>query len=380
MIPKSDMMIDEGISYLNNAAIGLLPRSTYDILIDQIKGHASKGLGAFDVKNIEDSWGDVRKSVASLINGSHEGITLTSNTASALHIVIDGLHKEYTPHQNIVITELEFTTNSFPWQMLAKRHRMELRVIPFRSGNFLEQDWEHLVDDNTKFVSVSHVQYSNGYRSDLKYLSDLSNSHGAYLVVDAIQSIGAIPVDVVDLGVDFLASGGYKWQLGPMNTGFFYSNPEHLDKLESYLVGWFSSSNFHDMSHNTFTPWEDARRFQQSFDFRFLALRNSFRLLKRYDVEKIYNHIIDLQDYLIKRLDEVEGFSIGSSLEPKKRSGIIRLNREKNDTLALVEYLGVNNVYVAERDGGLRISPHGFNTKEDIDRLIEGLIAWNLIT
>lgn len=376
---RDDMMLPLDVTYLNHAAVGVLPRRSYELLAEMTKGHAERGIAGFDIHHLEDHWNDVRSTVASLVNGEKEGVTLTSNTASGLHIAIDGLYKLYKPFQNIVITELEFTTNSFAWQMLCKRHSIELRVVPFRSNDFLLQDWESLVDDNTIIIAVSHVQFSNGYRSDLRFLADLAHNHGAYLIVDAIQSIGIVPLDVKALDIDFLASGGYKWQLGPMNTGYFYANPEHLNTMESVLVGWFSSSNFMEMTHNPFTPWKDARKFQQSFDFRQLALQESIKTLKRWQVSENYNKVIALQDYLISRLNDVEGLSVASSLESSKRSGIIKLNRDRSDAMELVEYLAANKVYISARDGGLRVAPHAYNTREDIDKLLETITAWNLV-
>ena len=199
-----------------------------------------KGTLAFDFFNLEPFINEFNDEATKLINGKQGGVTFTFNTSTGLHIIADGLHSEYSGQKNIVISSTEFASNSYVWQKLCKRYLMELREVPFRNGNYMEQDWERLIDDNTVLVAVSHVQFSTGFRSNLKFLSELCKKHGAYLAVDIIQSAGIVPIDVQRDEVDFVCVAAYKWLTGPFGCGFMYASPDAREKLDSKLLSWFS--------------------------------------------------------------------------------------------------------------------------------------------
>ncbi len=374
MDKKAELNI-EGYTYLNHASIGPMPKSTLKIVSEFSNNHSKMGSNFIAFDQLDVYWERIMSTYSKLINGKPEGITMTSNTASGLHLVADGLNDQYRSGQNIVLTELEFTTNSYMWQKIAKRHSLELRVIPFRENNFLEEDITRLIDDNTILTTISYVQYSNGYRADLDYIGNLVHDHGGYLCVDAIQGLGVVPLDISNTPIDFLATGGYKWLLGPMGTGFFYTRPEHLDLLDTVLVGWFATPTYHKMSHNEYHPWDDARRFQQSFNMNHLALENSVSMLMDWGIQNNYNHITSLIDYLVDQID-VPGITVDSNLEDKHRSGILKINVEK-DSVELVNYLKDQGIVVAPRAGAVRISPHAHNTKDEIDYLIYSIEKWN---
>ncbi|MHA2503616.1 MAG: aminotransferase class V-fold PLP-dependent enzyme, partial [Candidatus Kariarchaeaceae archaeon] len=259
MIPEKLMSIREGLIYMNHASIGPMPTRA---LVEHVQGYgqlAAKGEAGLDFDGMITKWDEVRTQFASLINGKTEGVAITTNTASGLHLVADGLSHLFKPGANIVINEMEFTTNSYLWQKVCKRYGMELRVAPF--ANHFSQ-LEALIDHQTVLVSISFVQFSNGYTADMEWISRLCKENDALFVVDAIQGLGAVPFDVERMGVDFVASGGYKWLLGPLGSGYFYANPQLDDIFDSVLVGWFGDRDFSRMTHHGFEPWPDARQYQ----------------------------------------------------------------------------------------------------------------------
>ncbi|MHA2249136.1 MAG: aminotransferase class V-fold PLP-dependent enzyme [Candidatus Kariarchaeaceae archaeon] len=373
--PLSDQMnVDADLAYLNHAAIGPTPKKTLEILQEIYSNQSRAGGAATNFEEFIELWDKVRGNIARLVRCDKEGVAITSNTASALHIVADGLHHYYKEGDNIVITDSEFTTNSYVWQKVANRYKMNLHSVPVRDNQLLFEDWENLIDNRTSLVSLSHVQFSNGFRSDLEQISKLAHDHGAYVVSDTIQSLGVVPFDFEKSGVDFIASGGYKWLLGPYSIGFFCTKPEHIDVLDTILVGWFSSKEYLKMSHNMYEPWGDARRFQQSPIINMRALNASVETILSWDVSKTFSHVKSLHDHLIKEIADLD-FTVSTCLMSENRSGILKIETT-GDAKEIVEFLKENQIIVAYRDRGIRIAPHAYNTKEDIDKLVNGLRLW----
>ncbi|MCH8907356.1 MAG: aminotransferase class V-fold PLP-dependent enzyme [Candidatus Heimdallarchaeota archaeon] len=373
--PREQMGINPDFTYLNHASIGPLPRSSSKIIRNGFKLQMEEGERKIDYPGIEELWELLTTNGAKLVGGDKEGITITPNTAAGLHIVAEGLTSRYSQQSNIVIPDVEFVTNSYTWQQLTKKYHMELRFVNSVDGRIDFNQWENRIDENTVFISLSHIQSGNGFTTDLKQLVNLAHSRGALVVVDAIQGLGAVPFDAKKYDVDFVAAAAYKWMLGPLGKGLFYVKPELVEKLDTVLVGWFSTPNFRELYHQPFVPWPDARIFQQSMiDPTLNGFNESMQTLLNWGVADTYSHIIRLHDYLIELLVGIDGFSIGTSLEPNERSGILIINHVQAELI--VRYLETLKITVSFRAGGIRISPHRYNTKEDIDALIDGIKSW----
>lgn len=363
---RDQMDIYSDFTYLNNAAIGLLPRKTYEVMINEIKIQHKLGEAGLNFENLLNEWNDTQTNISKLIGGQPDGVTLTTNTASGLHIVADGLQQSFRSGQNIVIPDSEFSTNSYVWQQLARRRGLELRTIPYLSGARSFEDWAHAIDQKTALVAVSSIQYSDGYKTDLKSLSELVHDAGGKIVVDAIQQVGNTPLNVIGSDIDFVSSGGYKWQLSPIGTGFFYVKPSLIYELDSILVGWFSSNNIMNMTHNPFVPGIGAKRYQQSLNPQLKAYNTSIKILLEWGVKNINNHVNSLIDYFVSNLPDK--YTVASDRSLEHRSCIIKLDFE--DAEKKVDQLKQEKVFVSYRDGGIRVSPHFYNTWEDIDRLL----------
>ncbi|MHA2103078.1 MAG: aminotransferase class V-fold PLP-dependent enzyme [Candidatus Hodarchaeales archaeon] len=243
------------------------------------------------------------------------------------------------------------------------------------SKQFHQLITDFLFLDKTAIVALSHVQFGNGFRSNLKEIAKIAHSHGAFIIVDAIQSLGVIPFDIKKNDVDFVAAAGYKWLLGPSGTGLFYSKPEHLDVLESILVGWFSTIDYENLMHNEFKPWKDARKFQQTMINPALnAFNESLKVILDWNINESYNHVIKILDFLISEIIDLDYCKITSSLEPRERSGILSITI--NDAKDFIEYLRNKNIIVSYRDRGVRISPHAYNSKEEIEKLLIEIKNW----
>lgn len=357
-------------NYLNHAAVGPLPQPVLDEVsrINQDKGY-SGGLHWMDWEGEAE---ETRKLIAKFINADPEEIAFTQNTSAGLSIIANGLNWEKT--DNIVVNDLEFPSNLFPWQIQAKKHGLMTKIVQQRNEELVMDDFEEKIDRHTKIVAVSHVQFSNGFKVDLQHLSKLAHESGGYIITDAVQSLGQMPIDVKKLDVDFLATSGYKWLLSPIATGFLYIKKELIDEIEPSFVGYRSDENHHEFSYRTINPAKNARRFEPGqINFPGVAgMRAAIELLEGFGIHNIERRIRELVDVLIAGISELKGLKVLSSLKPEHRNGVVKVGGLENPD-EIVTKLKEDNIVISSRAGGLRISPHFYNTEEEIEKLLEKL-------
>ncbi|MBX5328562.1 MAG: aminotransferase class V-fold PLP-dependent enzyme [Candidatus Bathyarchaeota archaeon] len=216
--------------FLNHAAQSPLPKPVADALrkcVDEFSNFGDTSI----------KWNDGGKPFfAKLIGAKPEEVALVENTSMGLNIAANVL--THPRGSKIVTTDLEYPSVVYPW--LRKGLDVKVDYVKNVNGKILLEDVEKAVDDKTVAVAVSHVEYVNGFRHDLRALSEIAHEHGAYLIVDAIQSVGTMPIDVKRDNVDFLATACYKWLLSPPGTGYLYVKEELIEKFEPTFVGWAS--------------------------------------------------------------------------------------------------------------------------------------------
>lgn len=365
---RSEFPITGKYAYFDHAAVGPLPRRAVEaakrVLEEKTEGDVHWG-----------SWEEIaeatRRSIATLIGSSPDEVALVHSTTEGLAIVANGL--SYRKGQNIVTCDLEFTSNLFPWQALSKRYGLELRVVRSRDGRLLMDDFSNAIDARTRLVAISYVQYSNGFRIDLEGLSKIAHEKGAHIVTDAVQALGEMPVDVSKLGVDFLATSGYKWLLSPVSTGFLYVRRDLLDELWPTIVGYRSDEHPMEFSFREFQPARTARRYEGGqLNFPgFAGMKESIELLQTVGVDNVWHRILSLVDRLTDGLKRNTSVQMRSALETASRSGIVNLACRYPDSA--VERLLKRGIVVSVRGGGLRISPHFYNSEKEIDQLLSEL-------
>ncbi len=288
-------------------------------------------------------------------------------------MLVMGYHT--TKGQNIVTCDLEFTSNLFPWQALARRYGLQLKVVRNRDGRLEMDDFVTAIDAKTKVVAISYVQYSNGFKIDLKELSRVAHENNAYVVTDAVQALGQMPVDISELGVDFLATSGYKWLLSPIATGFLYVRQALFEELWPTIVGYRADENSMEFNFREFQPAYTARRYEGGqLNFPgFAGMKESIALLEEVGIDTVRTRILSLVDRMVDGLKRNTSVQVKSSLEESSRSGIVSL--ACRDPESLVQRLLQRGVVVSVRGGGLRISPHFYNTEGEIDKLVSELNA-----
>ncbi|MFX1520455.1 MAG: aminotransferase class V-fold PLP-dependent enzyme [Promethearchaeota archaeon] len=367
---RAQFPVTKRYSYLNHAAVGPLPQHVLDEVnrINQDKGYS----GGLHWMDWEAEAEETRKIIAKLINANAEEIAFVQNTSVGLSIIANGINWEKT--DNILINDLEFPSNLFPWQTQAKRHGLEIRTVQSNNEELAMEDFEEQIDGRTKIVAVSHVQFSNGFKIDLQRLSKLAHKNNAYVITDAVQSLGQMPIDVKKLDVDFLATSGYKWLLSPIATGFLYIKKELIDEIVPSIVGYRTDENYHEYSYRNITLAKSARRFEHGqINFPgIVGMRAAIEILESVGIHNIERRIRELIDYLIAGISELKALKVISSLKPEHRNGIIKVGGLENPDEAVAK-LKENNIVISSRAGGLRISPHFYNTKTEIDRLLDKL-------
>lgn len=310
----------------------------------------------------------VRALSARLIGADKDEIAFVKNTSHGISIVTSGL--DWRKGDNVVVFEKEFPSNIYPWLDL-KRKGVEVRFIPHKGDRIGLDDIEGLIDKRTRLVTMSSVQSLNGFMIDLRVLGELCRSKGALFFVDAIQSLGVIPMDVKDCGADFLAADGHKWLLAPEGTGIFYCRRELAQELKPSLIGWKSIKREYDYENIDFTLKENALRFEEgSFNVMGIrALGAAMELLFEIGIERICGRVHDIGDLII---DEAEkrGFGIRTPRDRNERGGIVSFSGDF-DPMTLKKKLRESDIVVNNRGGAIRLAPHFYNTEEEIIRAFE---------
>jgi selenocysteine lyase/cysteine desulfurase len=250
-----------------------------------------------------------------------------------------------------------------------ERKGVTARPIPFADGKVLIEDIERLMDGNTRLVAISSVQFSNGYRLDLERLGALCRRRNILFCVDAIQSLGLLPMDVQECHIDFLSADAHKWLMGPEGIGIFYCRRELAGKLNPPLIGWKSVQNELDFDHPKLLLRDDALRFEEGSQnlMGIVGLGAAVDLLQEVGIGNIAERVLGLGDVIMEESNK-RGFSVLTPVSRKERGGNVTIGGDF-DPGSMRDGLRDRGIMVNVRGGGLRISPHFYNTREDIRRL-----------
>jgi selenocysteine lyase/cysteine desulfurase len=267
----------------------------------------------------------------------------------------------------------EYPANVYPWLNLASRG-VEVRRVPSRGPRVALEDLAAALDGRTRLLTISFVEFASGFRNDLDALGELCRGRGIAFFVDAIQGLGVLPLDVQATPVDFLAADGHKWLLGPEGAGILYVRREWVDRLRPINVGWNSVVGAWDFSHIDFRLKPHAGRWESGTlnVAGIVALGAALELLLEIGVPAIAARVLELTDELCARAAGA-GLEVFSSRVPAERSGIVSLSVPGADPRALARRCRAAGVVVAARGGRLRVSPHCYNTTEELERLLSCL-------
>ena len=299
------------------------------------------------------------------IGAQAEEIAFVRNTSHGLSLVAAGL--DWQSGDNVVTTDAEFPANMYPWLNLKDRG-VEVRTVSAKGRAPSLEEFAAKVDERTRVLAISHVEFSTGCRFDLKALADLVHAKGGYLCVDAIQSLGVIPVDVTREGIDFLSADGHKWMCSFEGTGFFYCRRELLDRVRPSHLGWNSVVSQFDFDHYDLSFPDHARKFEEgSLPLPLIfALGKALELLVEIGAEEVQRRAMAAAEALRAGVSE-RGLKNLTVAGPGGPTPVVIVGGDfdlDTATSALTE----KGVQLSPRGGGLRLSPHHYNNASDAER------------
>lgn len=317
----------------------------------------------------------VRQAAARLIGAEASEIALIPNTTSGIGLVAEGF--AWQAGDNAVTLANEFPSNQYPWMNLATRG-VEVRRVPVDGGIVDLNRLEAACDERTRIISVSWVGFATGWRIDPAEVAALCHRRGCLFFLDAIQGLGVFPLDVRACGVDFLAADGHKWLLGPEGAGLLFIRREHLPQLRPLMVGWNSVAQGNDYTRVELNLRDSAARYEGGSQnmIGFHGLGASLDLLESLGVgpqgSPVAKLVLALADHAAEQLREL-GATLLAPRDGAHRSGIVTFQVPGHDPQEVRRQLETAGIVTRCRGGGVRLSPHGYNTQGEIDRLIAEL-------
>ena len=365
---RAEMPVAQQWAYFDHAAVAPLSARARAALVDWAGDLASNGLARYArwPARVEE----VRRLFGRLLNADPLDVAFVKNTSEGIGIVAEGF--DFKPGDNVVTAEEEYPANLYPWMNLAHRG-VELRRVPSRDGRVLLDDLRAAIDGRTRLLTLSFVEYATGFRNDLDAVGGLCRERGILFFVDAIQGLGVLPLDVSRSPIDFLAADGHKWLLGPEGAGVFYIRRDLVERLHPVGVGWNSVVGAWDFATIDFRLKPHAGRWESGTlnVAGVSALGASLEMLLELGVEALAERILELTDRLCEQVLRTD-WSVYSSRRDASSSGIVSLTPPAGQNpAAVVKHLRGKGVVVNQRAGRLRVSPHAYNTPDEMDQLVQ---------
>ncbi|MEO8288514.1 MAG: aminotransferase class V-fold PLP-dependent enzyme [Chloroflexota bacterium] len=358
--------VTEHYTYLNHAACTPLPTPGVEALARHWQAESTGGTNSEPAAwAINDN---AREKMARLIGAHSDEIGWIQNTSTGISLVANGL--DWREGDNVVTVQGEFPANIYPWLGLKKSRGVETRLVQQRDNRVLIDDIAAAITSRTRLLSISFVEFSTGFRNDLYALGKLCNERGIIFNVDGIQGLGALQLDAHAAGIHFMSAGVHKWLMGPHGVGIFYAKREILNSIEPWTANWYSVVSPAEY-HNYGQPWrEEASRIEGSTRnvSGIVAFDAVLDMIHEVGPARIEAQIIALTGRLIEGLLS-KGYEVISSRRPEERSGVVCF-KAKGDPMDIFARAEAEKITIAVRVGVVRVSPHFYNTEEEIDRLL----------
>ncbi|MFI6041506.1 aminotransferase class V-fold PLP-dependent enzyme [Nocardia sp. NPDC051321] len=358
-------------AYLNHAGISPLPQPSVDAMVRRATEVSLDGEFTYATHSAEVE--RVRSSAARLMGVPSADVAFVKNTTTGLGMIANGL--DWASGDRVIVPDLEFPSTLYPWLALADRGVLVDRVRPAGPGGRLSVDAfiDRMQDGPPpKLVVTSWVQFGRGWRVDLAELGRACREVGTLLCADVIQGLGVLPAELARWGVDFAMADGHKWLLGPEGCGVLYVRGSRLELLRPLEPGWNSVAHREDWDNLELVFDDTARRLEGGMPnvTGIAALGASIELLHEAGIPAIWSHVDRLCDLACAGLTSI-GATVLSDRSAEGRSGIVAVHLDGPPIPLLAKQLQAEGIAVSARAGGLRISPHGYNNDEDIDRLVD---------
>jgi selenocysteine lyase/cysteine desulfurase len=373
LTPFRDLFpVTRRFAYLNHASVAALPQPVVEAMTAYLTERGMKGGEA--LTDWDDDAERIRRLVARFIGAHRDEVVFTSSISHGLNIVAAGL--DWQPGDNLICAETEFIANVYPWTNL-RRRGVEVRFAPAQDNRILVKDVAALIDSRTRLLAISFVEFGTGYRNDLDALAHLCRERGVHLCVDGIQGLGALQFSVAQTPVSFFAGHGSKWMLGPIGAAFLYVRSELLPQLEPVMAGWRAVVHRDDYFRYDSPLRDGGERFEPGSlnAVGLVGLEAAIELLLSVGMADIEARVLALTDNLIEGLRTRDCLITTPIAHRRERSGIICFRCPGLNPQALADRLRAAGVIISLRGDVIRVSPHFYNTRDDLERLLEILPA-----
>ncbi|MFP3874529.1 MAG: aminotransferase class V-fold PLP-dependent enzyme [Thiohalophilus sp.] len=362
---EQEFNLQDDLIHLNHAAVGPWPRRTVQAV--EAFARENNRIGSLHYAQWIQTETRLRERLARLINAAAGDIALVKNTSEALSMVAWGL--PWQAGDNIVISDEEFPSNRIVWESLKPRG-VEVRQVNLHGETTPERALINAMDSNTRLLAISSVQYASGLRVNLDQLGEHCRKQEILFCVDAIQSLGAIEMDVQACGADFVMADGHKWMLGPEGLALFYTRPQSRERLQLLEYGWHMVEQMGEFDNPEWTPAHSARRFECGSPNMLCihALDASLALLEEVGMATVQQQIETHARAMFERIVQLENLELLTGTGAGRFAGIVVFRHRKLTTDTLYQKLMDQQILCAKRGGGIRFSPHFYTPWAKIEQ------------
>jgi selenocysteine lyase/cysteine desulfurase len=359
---RRDFPVVQEFNHLNSAMISPLPTP----VMEAVRGYFDGRQAIPTIKPWLAKADEVRHQVATLIGARFEEIGFAMSTADGINLVASAI--DWRAGDNVVLDDLAYVSDFVLWQHYEQAHDIELRIVQNQEGAVPVEAFARQTDKRTRLISISYVSHHNGYLHEIRSLADLAHAYGAYLYTDAIQAVGAIPIDVRADDVDVLACGTYKWVFGPFGLAFLYVKEELLDRIPPNKFGFLQRQNF----QGPFRDWP-AHHTAKQYEYGTYNFGGIYEFgagldyIESIGLAHLSTHIVGLAHRIWDGLNEL-GYRMYTPQH--NQTPIVTCFLEHADRVAAALEEANISVTVREDHGEMRVSPGIFNIQEEVDAFL----------
>ncbi|WP_126428777.1 aminotransferase class V-fold PLP-dependent enzyme [Brevibacillus marinus] len=381
---RKDTPLHEQYSYINTAAASAPPRQVVEAIADYL--HKTASLGPYLPSFRRETYAkvdEIREKAGAFIGASAREIAFVKNGTEAINFIAGGL--AWNEGDEVILADLEFHSNFVPWLKLQREGKIKLKVLKTdNSGVISVAELEKLITPRTRLITVSHLPNASGALQPVQEICALAKRHNVLTLVNASQTLGLVPIDVKELNCDFLAACGRKWLRGPEGSGILYIREELIDSIQPVLIGWGGTSWDFETNEYSFLPI--AKRVEAGCPIvpSILGLGAAIDYAANIGIQAIFERVKELTRYAVERMQTIPGIAIYGPDRIENRLGIIPFNVDGLSPDRITQFLEENRIIIEAgtfmantmlQQYGIakmaRLSPHYFNTTEEIDRTVE---------
>ncbi|MCF8240736.1 MAG: aminotransferase class V-fold PLP-dependent enzyme [Melioribacteraceae bacterium] len=358
--------IKNGLTYLNHATIGPLSNNVRKRIDEYVYQRSETSIKNYEsILMYEKS---AKEKLGKLFNADAGRIAWISNIADGISLLVNGL--DWHSGDEVIINDMEFPSNVYPFLNLEKKG-VEVKFAKSDNGIIEIDEYEKLITPATKLISISMVQFTSGYRADIKKLSEICKQHNIIFMVDVIQGAGEVNLDLQKAGIDFIIGGSQKWFMALQGTSYFILSEELQEKINVRNVGWASVVDEWNMLDYNLNLKDDASRFQTGTmnGIGIAAFDASLDLFIDTGIEEIERINLDHTNYLFNELSNIGLKPLLLNQTEDRLSAIVTV--ECANGTELISQLNREKISVELREGRIRISPHFYSNYSELDRLIQ---------